>query len=388
MRLPALRVRPPALRAHPPALRVGAWIGAAVRATRALASRDRAPHSAVVAKRSIQGARARGTDAHLVRFAALCTRARKHGLRSLSADDAAALPRLYRYAATQLAHVETSGRDPAAARALRAQLAQGHGLLFHGLERDPRGFFTRTADFLLREVPSTIRSEWRPIAVAFAILYGLGLAAYFAVRSDMDVAWSLLDPKMVAQEIQQLQATAAGEPFRGNFTFGLGESPTTSALIMTNNIRVGVLFFASGLVPPLFAYILALNGLMVGTYTAVAAHWGQGLEISSILWCHGVLEIQAFVLAGASGLVLVRGLVMPGAWSRSHALRLGARRAWRLLAPVFPMLLVAGFVEGFVTPHAPVSVRLAVAVTSGVLLLAWALIGGRGATDVAAPTVA
>lgn len=341
-----------------------------------------------MAKRTQRDARVRGTDAHLVRFAALCTRAGQHGLRSLSAADTAALPRLYRYAATQLAHVETSGRDPAAARALRAQLAQGHGLLFHGLERDPRGFFARASEFLVHEVPSTIRSEWRPIAVAFAILYGLALAAYFAVRNDMDIAWSLLDPTMVAQEIQQLQATAAGEPFRGNFTFGLGESPGAAAMIMTNNIRVGVMFFASGLVPPLFAYMLAVNGLMLGTYTAVAAHWGQGLEISSILWCHGVLEIQAFVLAGASGLVLVRGLVMPGPWSRAHALRLGARRAWRLLAPVFPILLVAGFIEGFVTPHAPVGVRLAVAVTSGALLLAWAFVGGRGVNEAASATSA
>lgn len=320
----------------------------------------------------------RAVDERLARFAALCGKAGRSGLKSLTPAEAAALPQLYRYAATRLAHVETEGRDPATARALRAQLATGHALLFDGLERDPRNFLARARDFYMRDVPRTIRAEWRPIAAAFALVYGLALASYFAVRGDLDLAWSLLSPEAVAQEITQLQETAAGQPFRGNFTFGLGASPINAGAIMSHNMSVGVVFFASGLIPPFFVYVLALNGLMLGTYTAVAAHWGQGLEISSILWCHGTLEIQALVLAGAAGLVLVRGIAMPGAWSRTHALRLGAQRAWRLLAPVFPLLFCAGLIEGFVSPHAPTPIRMGVAVVSGLVMIAWALLGGSG----------
>lgn len=327
--------------------------------------------------KSTRAERGKVADTRLARFAALCGKARRSGLRSLSPEEVAALPPLYRYAATRLAHVETEGRDPAAARSLRTQLVEGHAILFDGLERDARRLHVRIADFLLRESPRTIRAEWRPIALAFAIVYGFSIAAFVAVRGDLDLAWSLLSPDMVASEIRQLQETAAGEPFRGNFTFGLGDSPKTAGWIMTHNMGVGVVFFASGLIPPLFALVLGMNGLMVGTYTAVAAHWGQGLEISSILWCHGTLEIQAFVLAGAAGLVLVRGLVMPGAWTRTHAVRLGARRAWRMLAPVFPLLFCAGLIEGFVSPHAATPVRFGVAVVSGLALVAWALLGGR-----------
>jgi uncharacterized membrane protein SpoIIM required for sporulation len=334
-------------------------------------------------RRAERGARAQAArsakDPELVRFAALCARGAREGLRSLSTEDVAALPRLYRMAATRLAHVETVGRDPAAARALRAQLAQGHALLFDGLERDPRPLHERVWSFLMHESPRTIRAEWRALAVSCALFYGLAIASFFAVRADLDLAWSLLDPSMVATEITQLQETAAGEPFRGNFTFGLGRSPSTAGWIMAHNMSVGVLFFASGLIPPLFGYVLGTNGLMVGTYTAVAAHWGQGLAISSILWCHGTIELQAIILAGAAGLVLVRGLVMPGSWTRTHALRLGARRAWRLLAPVFPLLFCAGLIEGFVSPHAPTEVRVAVAVVTGLTLFAWVLLGGRGA---------
>jgi uncharacterized membrane protein SpoIIM required for sporulation len=318
-------------------------------------------------------------DEHLVRLASALEQAERGGVRSLSDAQVADLPRLYRYAATRLARAETAGRDPARARALRAQLARAHALLFQGLERDPRGPLARALWFLRAEAPRTIRAEWRVLLVSFALVYGLAAVSFVAVRADLDLSWSLLDPGAVATEISQLEATAAGEPFRGNFTFGLGDSPATAGAILAHNMTVGVLFFASALVPPVYAYLLGLNGLMLGTYTAVAAHWGRGGEISGILWCHGTLEIQALVLAGAAGLVLVRGALLPGPWTRRHALRRGAERAWRLLAPVFPILFLAGLIEGFVSPHAPLGARLAVAALSGAALLAWALLGGRGA---------
>ena len=51
--------------------------------------------------------------------------------------------------------------------------------------------------------------------------------------------------------------------------------------------------------------------------------------------------------------------------------------AWKLLAPVFPMLFVAGMIEGFVSPHAGFAVRVAVAVGTGAAMLGWVLLGGR-----------
>jgi len=320
---------------------------------------------------------ARASDPTLTRFTDLCRRASRDGIRALDRKDLADLPRLYRYAATRLARVETSGRDPAAARALRAELARGHAILFEGLERDERPSYARILEFFLAECPRAIRAEWRPLTASFAFVYGLALVSYFAVAADLDLAWSLLDPAAVATEIGQLQRTTDGQAFRGNFTFGIGKSPLTAGWIMAHNMGVGVVFFASGLLLPLFVYVLASNGLMLGTYTAVASHWGRADEISSILWCHGTIEIQALVLAGAAGLVLVRGLLFPGSWTRVHALRLGARRSWRLLAPVFPLLFCAGLIEGFVSPHAPFQVRIATAIGTGLLLLAWAFLGGR-----------
>ena len=309
----------------------------------------------------------------------MLARVETSGLARLSPPELRALPQLYRRGASEIARLETSAHDPAALAAARDLVARAHTVLHRDASKPARALPARVLGFLFAESPAAIRAEWKLFATAFALVYGLALIAYVAVASDLELAYALLAPEMVTAEIRQLEATAAGEPFRGNFTFGLGESPLTSGWIMTHNMGVGILFFASGLLPPLFLLLLASNGLMLGTYTAVAGHWDQAGAISSILWCHGVIEIQAIVLAGTAGLVLVRAWVAPGPWTRRHAMRLESARAWRLIAPVFPLLFVAGLIEGFVSPHAPLAVRLATAVGTGVALVLWVALGGRGA---------
>jgi len=321
-------------------------------------------------------------EARLDRLAELVRRAEGIGgvgTSGMSERDLIELPRLYRFAASEIARRETAGGGAAgeSVERARALVARAHAVLHRELDREAQGVVARTTRFFASEVPRVIRNEWKVIATSFAIIYGLALLSYFVVRNDLDYAWSLMSSEMVSQEIAQLEATASGEPFRGNFTFGLGKSPHAAGWIMAHNMSAGVLFFGAGLLPPLFLLVLAVNGLMLGTYTAIAAHWGQAGAISSILWCHGVIEIQALVLAGAGGLVLVRAWIAPGPWSRGHAMAMESRRAWKLLAPVFPMLFVSGMIEGFVSPHAGFLVRVAVAVGSGLALIAWIVLGGR-----------
>jgi len=315
---------------------------------------------------------------HLDRLNTLLERSGRRRLRELSEDELVELPRLYRFASSLLARLETQGSDPGLRQATRDLVRRSHTLLHRPLERDRRSLGRRTLELLLVDSPRALRAEWRLLVGTLAFFYGLAGIAFAAVSQDLELAFTLLDPAAVANEIQQLEATREGEPFRGNFTFGLGDSPGTAGWILAHNMGVSVLFFVSGLVLPLFLYVLASNALMVGTYTAVAAHWDQGWAISSILWCHGMLELQAIVIAGMAGLVLVRPWFAPGPWSRAEAMRRGTRRALLVLAPVFPMLLIAGLIEGFISPHAPTAVRLTVAAVTGALFLGWLLLAGRG----------
>jgi uncharacterized membrane protein SpoIIM required for sporulation len=287
------------------------------------------------------------------------------------------LPRLYRHACSLVARLEASGENPRLASEVRLLVTRAHAILYRDREVQRDNLIVRLHRLFMHESPRAIRQEWRLLVATLAFVYGLALISWVAVSGDLDLAPSFLDPAMIANEIGQLEAVDEGESFRGNFTFGWGESPGTAGMIMLNNMGVGILFFASALVPPFYVYVLGKNALMVGTYTGVADHWGEAGSISSILWCHGVLEIQAFILAGTAGLCLVRAWVRPGSWTRRYAMQLESKRALVLLAPVFPLLFIAGLIEGFVSPHAPLNVRLTVAATTGALLVLWVLLGGR-----------
>lgn len=314
----------------------------------------------------------------LKRLEGTLARVRSRGVRRLDAEAVRELPELYRLACSLLARLESRGGSPVRLHRLRRLASEAHGVLFRGTSVEPRSALLRFYDLVVHEAPRTIREEWRLFALTFGVFYGLAIAAFVAVTNDLSLAFSLFQADAVANEISQLEATAPGEAFRGNFTFGLGESPQTAGWIMVHNMGIGALFFGAALIPPFFLLLLLTNSLMLGTYTAVAGHWDQAGSISSILWCHGTIELQAIVLAAAAGLVLVRAVAAPGPWSRAVALKLESRRAWALLAPVFPLLFVSGLIEGFVSPHFPLTVRVAVAVVTGLGLVAWVALGGRG----------
>jgi uncharacterized membrane protein SpoIIM required for sporulation len=317
----------------------------------------------------------------LASLESIVARAERRGVAALSREELEGLPLYYRYASSELARCEAAGGDARTLHRLGRLIARAHGILYRDQAPRTGSALGRTVAFLLEECPRALRAEWRTLVASLCVFYGLSLLAFVAVSSDLDLAFSLLDPEAVAAEIEQLRKTEAGEPFRGNFTFDVGGSPIASGKIMANNIMVTVLLFGAALIPPLYAFLLAKNALMLGTYLGVAAHWDQALAIGSILACHGTLELQMIILAGAAGLVLVRGVVAPGPWSRRRALELGARRAWCLMAPVSPLLVISGLIEGYVSPHAGLLVRLATAGATGALLVLWALFGGarRGA---------
>lgn len=149
--------------------------------------------------------------------------------------------------------------------------------------------------------------------------------------------------------------------------------------IMTNNIQVTFLAFAGGIAFGLFSlYVLVTNGVMLGAIAGAA----QRFDFSSNLWgfvaAHAPIELSVIFIAGGAGLQLGWSIVRPGLFTRVTSLRRAAHRAVQLLLGCIPLLMIAGFIEGFISPSdAPLGFKLCVSVGSGVLLFTYLLRAGR-----------
>ncbi len=161
------------------------------------------------------------------------------------------------------------------------------------------------------------------------------------------------------------------------------ERPFVSSFIMTNNIRVALLCFAGGILLGIPTVLVLLqNGLQIGSLTGLTQVYGIHGALWSFVAAHGFLELSVIFISGGAGLRVARGMIRPGLLSRRESIARAGRGATLLACGCAPLLVVAGMLEGFVSPSGlPGGVKLLVGLATGVLLYTYLLLGGRGADD-------
>lgn len=122
--------------------------------------------------------------------------------------------------------------------------------------------------------------------------------------------------------------------------------------IAFNNIRVAFATYAMGALFSAGAVFLLLqNGLMIGSFEYYFFSKSLGFKSITVIFIHGTLEIWAFVIAGAAGLILGNSILFPGTFSRSVSILKGGRDGIKIVFGLIPVFITAAFLESFVTRY-------------------------------------
>jgi uncharacterized membrane protein SpoIIM required for sporulation len=350
---------------------------------RTLYVRERDARSRGVAARGAKGA-ARERHAIVARsstrwssFAALLRDAQRRGLRHMSETEVSEFVAQYREIATDLARLKTASKDTQsdALFYLSRLVAGGHNLLYR--QRSVTGL--AAVRFVAVNVPREMRRSWGYIAVAALCLFGPMAVAYQAVVNDPLLAEALLPPGMIDRANEGVVRAKKGD--RTYVEIKSFMRPLAASGIIANNIQVTYTVFAFGITFGLGTlFMLVTNGVSIGAALGLYQSKGILSQIGEFVLSHSVFELSAICIAGAGGLLIARALVLPRNYTRREALVVYGRRAVRLITASTLLLIVAGTIEGLISPRTdiPVADKIVVAAVSAFVLLVYFLLGGRG----------
>jgi len=221
---------------------------------------------------------------------------------------------------------------------------------------------------------------WRRVRERKAILAISFLC--LAVPTLLGGYWAWRDPGP-ASGLVPSQYQSVTQPRTPGRSLGLSVDQETAmaSQIFTNNIGVTFYAFAGGLALGLGTlFVLLQNGLLLGVVAGMAVGSGNGRAFFELVTAHGVLELSCIIVSGAAGLRLGWAIIDPGNRTRGDALRQEARAAIEIVLGTAPWLVVAGLVEGFLTPAGTgLPTVLAVGLSLGAIY--WGLVLWRGAPE-------
>ena len=293
----------------------------------------------------------------------------RRGLRALSPESIEELGRLYRWVTSDLAFAEGRAYDPMLRQYLHRLTARAHAYVYAG---NVEGGWHRVARFLGYDFPDEVRRSRWYIAACFALFAVGAIAAYALIKTVPNDAYVILPDALVRPIHEKLHDS--------NFGFNRDFASAVSAQIMTNNIRVAIMAFGSGIVTlGLFTvYLIFFNGLMLGGMGAMYGNAGFGYDFWATVAPHGVIELTAIFISGGAGMLLAAAVLNPGRLRRIDALRRNARRSLILIVGVFCMLACAALIEGFFSPQRfPPELRVGVGILTGVALVYYFGFAGR-----------
>ncbi len=218
--------------------------------------------------------------------------------------------------------------------------------IFQRMYKNKREPLSRFITFWKIELPLAFAAARKQLLYSFLMFTISMVIGAVSTAYDVDFARVVLGTAYVEETLENIEK---GDPMA---IYKDTEEGYMFLRITQNNIRVAALTFVMGIFLSVGTYyILYSNGVMLGVFQYF--FFAKGLFWTSFLtiWIHGTIEISCIVMAGAAGITLGNSILYPGTHRRIRSFVLGAKRSLKISIGLIPLIVLAGFLESFVTRY-------------------------------------
>ena len=238
--------------------------------------------------------------------------------------------------------------------------------IHQSIYRTRRERSNRLITFWTHELPLLMFSVRKQLLYAFIIFSISTLVGVVSTAYDDGFAKMFLGSGYINMTLENIKK---GDPMA---VYKNESGMAMFLFIPWHNMQVAILTFIFGIFC-LSWYFLVRNGIMLGTFQWFFYKYGLLATSAATIWIHGTLEISCIILAGCAGLVVGNSILFPGTYSRLNSFKTGAARGLKITIGILPILLVAGFLESYITRRTgmPVWEKLAIIISSAVFIIGY-----------------
>lgn len=295
--------------------------------------------------------------------------ARLHALarrRQLTGAEADEFLDLYQRTSTHLSVLRSESPDPSVVAYLSGLLARARLVTV--------GTGTPAPQLLLRFVTETF-----PAALYRLRWWWIGMALGSLLVAVGAGVWTMYHPEVYTSVMTPAEIDAyVNSDFQNYYSEYAHHEFAT--LVWVNNAWVSAQAIVYGVTGLLTLWVMYGNAVNVGVAGALMISHGRGALFFGLILPHGLLELTAVFVAGGVGFRLFMSWIAPGARSRLQSFAHEGRTAMAVVLGLVGVLLVSGFIEGFVTPSPlPTWARIGIGILVETLFLTYVFRLGRRA---------
>ena len=224
----------------------------------------------------------------------------------------------------------------------------------------------RFASFWKIELPQELFRIRKYILYSFIILVVSFLIGWISAENDNEYSRIIMGDAYVNQTLDNIEK---GDPmgiYKGQ------DSLSMFFFIAYNNIKVMFSVFLLGIVVSFGSIVYIFqHGVMLAGFHHMFYEYNVLTESLITVWIHGTIEIFTLLVSGGIGIMLGNSLLFPGTYARRKSFGIAARRGVKVVVGLVPFIIIAAFLESFVTRHTEWNnyIRVGIIIISGILVV-------------------